>query len=419
MAQFFPPQNAVASQRALRLARALLDRYRRLTVVCQDPDALDPAFLDHAFGRDVLDDPRLTRLVSRPVLERYGYGARGGSFFQSAIGAVATRLFCGFGVDWIPAVVGSLNLVPATDRVRVVVATGPPFLPFGAVARWAASRHAPVILDYRDLWTANPHAEWLAPARILTGRLFERPANARATALSTVSEGCRVMLEAASPGVPVHVLYNAPDRQYLTYFARVAAGVEAPAATAAPVRVVFAGQVYRGCTFAPLLRAWATLPAATADRLELHYYGASSALARREFAEFGLDRCLRDHGTVTKEESLRAILGADVLLSLIHADRIARNPAVAGHMSTKVYDYFLSGRPILNIGPENGETSAFAARVGYAPYYPFVADDTAGLSRFLTDAVGGAGLRAVPALSVALPEFEVGLHAILDSVDCR
>ena len=421
VAQFFPPQNAVAAQRAVRLARALLDRYARVYVVCLDTRELSPSFVDFEIGRDVLEDPRLIRLVSSPVLKRYGYGARGGSIVQSVLGGIATRLLCGFGVDWIPAVGRSLRSISTTENVRVVIATGPPFIPFGVTAAWAARRSVPLILDYRDLWTANPHAPWARITRVLVNRLFERRVNRRAAALSTVSQGCKTMLQQDTAEVPVHVLYNAPDHEYLAYFGEVANDVAASRSAARdagsqPLRIVFTGQVYQGCTFAPLLRAMATLPPDVSRRTELHYYGASSALAQREFAQFGLSPCLVDHGQVSKAQSVRAICGADLLLSLIHTDRIARNPAVAGHMSTKVYDYLLSGKPILNIGPVNAETTEFASRVGYGPFHPFTADDTSGLARFIAEAVNGAHLEALPPLTVTLPNFEASLHAVLDEV---
>lgn len=422
VAQFFPPQNAVAAQRALRLARALLARYSKLYVVCLDTRELDPSYLDHEFGRDVLEDPRLVRLTSSPILKRYGYGARRNSLVHTVLGGIATRLFCGFGIDWIPAVRRALRDLDAAERVRVVIATGPPFIPFGAVATWAKNRAVPLILDYRDLWTANPHGEWSRAARAVVGRLFERRTNRRARVITTVSSGCATMLSAGTPEVPVRVLYNTPDQTYLSYFSQVVKDLGAEARPARdpavePLRVVFAGQVYQGCTFAPVLKAVQALPPETWRRIRLHYYGASSALAQREFARYGLGECLVDHGKVSKDESVRAICGADLLLSLIHTDRVARDPAVAGHMSTKVFDYFLSGNPILNIGPINADVNTFAASLRYAPFHSFAADDTAALTTFLADAVAGTTLRPVPPLSVRLPRFESDLAEILGHVE--
>jgi peptidoglycan/xylan/chitin deacetylase (PgdA/CDA1 family) len=306
--------------------------------------------------------------------------------------------------------------------VRVVIATGPPFIPFGAVASWTTRRSVPLILDYRDLWTANPHGDWTRAARAAVGWLFERRTNRRARVITTVSAGCATMLSAGTPEVPVRVLFNTPDQAYLDYFRTVVAEVntrdrQAKEAGPSLLHMVFAGQVYQGCTFAPVLKAVQALPDESWRRVRLHYYGASSALAQREFVQFGLGECLVDHGKVSKDESVRAICGADLLLSLIHTDRVARDPAVAGHMSTKVYDYFLSGIPILNIGPINADVNAFAASLRYAPFHSFPADDAAKLTQFLADAVAGRVLRPVPPLSVSLPRFESDLAEILGHVE--
>ena len=416
VAQDFLPLNVVSAQRALRMSRALLNRYARLYVVCRDSRSLDPSFLDHEYGKDVLQNPRLVRLDTTPILRHYGYGAAR-SAVQRLVGGVATRAFCGPGLDWIPAVRGALRRIPATEAIGLTVATGPPFITFNTVARWADSRRSPTVLDYRDLWTANPQAPYPRLSRGLVNRWFERPANRRAALLTTVSEGCKAMLGPHAEGIPIRVLYNAPDRAYLQHYRDIVdecrrnggANRHAPGS----LQVVFTGQVYSGCTFAPFLQAMATLPRAKAEQIVVHYYGDASALARREFQQFNFAQSLVDHGRVSKDDSLRAILGANLLLSLIHTDRISTNPAVTGLMTTKVYDYLLSGRPILNIGPVNAEAIALAAEGGSRVFHNLTADDRGGLTGFLERALSNQ-VNASEPLSVSLPDFESQLDLILD-----
>jgi hypothetical protein len=417
IAQHFLPLNVVSSQRALRMTRTLLARFERVIVICEDPSRMDPALLDREYGKEVLDDPRLVRRTARPILTGYGYGAAT-SRVQRLIGGVATRLLCGPGVDWIGPVRQVLGQSPRSDQVRVVLATGPPFITFGSAMRFGATHGAAVILDYRDLWTSNPHAPYPRLARALVNRWIERPVN-RATALiTTVSEGCRTSLIADSPSVPVRVLYNSPDQPYLTHYREVVGQwqqrrVSASERARRSVRIVFTGQVYRNCTFAPLLRAIAAVPAALADQIEVHYYGDASLLARSEFQQFGLSRLLRDHGKVSKDDSLRAMLDADLLLSLIHTDRVSFDPAVTGHMTTKIYDYFLSGVPILNIGPINAEVNALATRIGHAAFHTAPADDTAAIANVLEEAAQRRLVTHEP-FSVVLPLFDATLSSILD-----
>jgi len=156
------------------------------------------------------------------------------------------------------------------------------------------------------------------------------------------------------------------------------------------------------------------MPDSLRDRLELHYYGDSSVVARTEFHQFGLTNSLMDHGPVPKDDSLRAMLDADLLLSLIHTDRVSSDPAVTGHMSTKIYDYFLSGIPILNIGPVNAEVNDLATRIRHPAFHTTPADDTAAISRVLEDMVTSSHFRKGEAMSVTLPDFDRAFSGILD-----
>ena len=164
VAQYFLPLNIVAAQRALRIARAMLERYPRVHLVTGDYESLPPHLLDRQFGQDVLDDPRIVHERVAPMLTGYGYTASP-SRAQRLVGGVATRLLCGPGVDWRPALRQALQRIPSGDHVRIAVATGPPFISFGTVAGWAGRRRIPLLLDYRDLWTSNPHARYPGLAR--------------------------------------------------------------------------------------------------------------------------------------------------------------------------------------------------------------------------------------------------------------
>jgi hypothetical protein len=419
VAEHFLPLNAVSAQRALRMARALLERFARLYLVCRDPRDLDEAFVDREYGRDVLADPRLVRLDARPVLSGYGYGVKLSTLHRVA-GALATRALCGPGVDWIPAVRRALARVPAGEVVHVAIATGPPFATFGTVVEWARRRGAASILDYRDLWTGNPHARYPRIARRLVGALIESRVNRRATLLTTVSDGCRQMLEANGPTAPVRLVYNAPDRAYVDEYRRLL-DVEhgAEGRPPRPLRIVYTGLLYPGCTCAPLLDALSRLPPERQRQIEVHYYGGSSGLARQEFERVGLTDRLVDHGKVSKQDALRAVIGADLLLSLIHTDREAASPAITGLMTTKVYDYLLSGNPIVNIGPVNAEAVHFAARMGYRAFHTFTAGDVDGLRGFLDRALDEGGVLKTTPLSVPLPDFEAELNAAVDEAIAR
>jgi hypothetical protein len=417
VAQQFLPLNVVASQRALRMARTLLDRFERVYVFYRDTSTMAPEFLDRNYGRDVLEDPRLVAVAVQPMLKRYGYGVVNSSL-QKLVGGVLTRMLCGPGADWTRPLRQAFARIPDAEPVRVVLATGPPFITFIASSRFAAARGAPAILDYRDLWTRNPHAPYPAVARALVFRWLERPANRNAALITTVSDGCQASLASNGTAVPVRVLYNSPDQTYLDHYRNVVTQwqhrrVSLSDRVRRRARVVFAGQVYGNCTFVPFLKAIADMPRTLADQIEFHYYGDASLVARGEFEQHGCSRMLTDHGKVSKDDSLHAMLDADLLLSLIHTDRVSSDPAVTGHMSTKIYDYFLSGNPILNIGPVNADVNRLAAGIGHPGFHSVPAEDTREIARVLEDAVNGRLAHSEP-LSVQLPLFEAAFSRVLD-----
>jgi hypothetical protein len=418
VAQHFLPLNVVSAQRALRMVRTLLGRFERVYVMYGDTAIADPALLDHDYGSDVLTDPRLVRIAVRPVLTRYGY-VPVTSRVQRLVGGVATRLLCSPGLDWMWPLHRALSDIPQAEEIRLVLATGPPFITFRSATRFAVARRAPLILDYRDLWTSNPHGRYPAVARSLVNQWIERPLNRAAAIVTTVSQGCRTWLVDNGGNARVRVLYNSPDPAYLDQYRNVVADwrqrrVEVADRARQRFRIVFTGHVHPTCTFVPVLKALTALPAAIRDRLEVHYYGDSSIVARTEFQQIDLSNLLTDHGAVSKDESLRAMLDADLLLSLIHTDRVSSDPAVTGHMSTKIYDYFLSGVPILNIGPVNAEVNQLAAEIGYRAFDSLPADDTAAIGRTIEQLVSAGRLRPREPFSVSLPRFDDGLSRIVD-----
>jgi hypothetical protein len=229
------------------------------------------------------------------------------------------------------------------------------------------------------------------------------------------------MLGLDAGGTPVRLLLNSPDDAYLEYYdnivQRIARAESADAQTSLHrrLRVVFTGQVYPECTFEPFLRALSQVPVTLRERLEVHYYGGCSAQVAKDFERYGAAGLLRDHGFVSKEESIEAILRADLLLSLIHTDSVASDPAVTGLMTTKLYDYFLSGKPILNIGPSDAEVNVFAGELAYTPFHSFPARETDALRRFVEGFASGRVLQRLEPLAVVMPDFAQTLHAILDT----
>lgn len=422
VAQFFPPLNIIGSQRAVRMAKVLLESYDCVIVITQNQDFYAPSFLDHNYESDLFDHPNLVLIEAKSILSNYGLVEKR-LWHHQVVGAVLTRVLCSTGLDWIPDLNRKLaSLVSQQGSnikdLKLVVATGSPFLPFFTVTRWAKENTVKVILDYRDLWTGNPRAPYSRFFRYVTNRLIERPVNSSATAIVTVSEGCKAVIDVYSKHMNKYVLYNSPDTGYIEYYrSHVLEMKNGRNKRTRKRKIVLTGQVYKECTFAPFLKGMLTLSKEKREQIEFHYYGNNSIQAREEFCEFGLESCLNDHGRVSKSESISAILEADLLLSLIHTDSISKNPAVSGLLTTKVYDYFLSGNPILNISPVDAEINKFARMIDYNPFYTFIAEDHVGIGALLIDLLDNSGLKSQKPLSVKMPNFSDDFRRILKQIE--
>lgn len=417
VAYYFPPLNVVAAQRGMRLARVLLDQYDRVYVIRRSCHDLRSDLMDYEFAKGVLDDPRLICIDATPWLAKREFSAKQ-SLFHRVVAAFMTRVFCSPGTEWLPALQVELRKISERESVNVVVATGPPFPPLVAVARWAKYHHLPFVLDYRDLWTANPIAKIPRIVRLVVNRVIERWLINAASIITTVSKGCRTMILRDAPHKQIRVLLNTPDFEYVKYFRetlspRETYGEERKAQAGSVLRIVFTGQVYAHCSFFPVLRALTQLRKAEAERIQIHYYGNCSKAVRAEFENFGLKERLFDHGMVSKAAAISAVKDADVLLSLVHGGEQCSDPSISGVMTTKVFDYFLSGNPVLNIGPLDAEIRQFATEIGFEPFYSYVASDTKGISDFLLQQLikrsGGTGVKT----DVSLPNFSAQFKDIL------
>ncbi len=413
VAQFFPPLNMIGSQRAVRIARVLLGAFDRVYVLTFPTGDLPPELTDRDFGRDVTSNARLQVLEVRPWLPGYGNVATP-RLVHRIIGASLMRIFCSTGADWISPLADHLRQLATRERdIRLVIASGSPYVPFLPVVRFAENIRIPCILDYRDLWSQNPRAPYPLLARLAVRHTVERYVNSHCAVITTVSDGCKKSILALQPQLTVKSLLNTPDVEYRSWFNRQ------PARTFEPdcLNIVLTGSVYRECTCRLLVGALRDLRAEVRAKIKVHYFGPSSELMRREFSEAQLTENLCDYGMVQKHEAASAVKGADLLLSLVFdSSRGKQDSAVLGIMTTKVFDYFLSGKPVFNVSPPNADVCEFARQIGYDEFRSFDSTDVRELSSDLAAAAADLAAFRQRRCSSELPDFSQVLLQILHDV---
>jgi hypothetical protein len=214
----------------------------------------------------------------------------------------------------------------------------------------------------------------------------------------------------------VRTLMNTPDASYTAWFRQQAVSADIRFDSDC-LNVVLAGTVYRECTCRLFIRALLRVDPRMRAKTKLHYLGLSSDLVRKEFAAAGLIANLVDHGFVKKDVAATAVKGGDILLSLVFDSAGNRaSSAVLGLMTTKVFDYFLSGRPIVNVGPPDADVCVLASQIGYEEFHTFQSADEADLARFLEEALRDLGRFRERLASARLPDFAFEFGEVLAHV---
>jgi hypothetical protein len=327
----FAPSPAVGGKRFTFLAREL----ERLGY---DVQVISAALRESYHGK-AMDDGSLP--AGTPVSrcgETFTFPLRGKGWFVRAVNALVRRLLAPVGWEffWIgPAVRQAVKTVDPGRR-GVVIATVPPAAACRAGARIARRLGWPLILDYRDPWTAypwssrrlSPRSRWLAHW-LESGCV--RQSRVRVFNTSSMAQWFEHYFPAYATGQNF-VITNGFD-----------APVDAPPPLSpGPLRVMYAGQLYSERSLVPVLTAISNLAARglTPHGIQLVFYGELPAHEHARVQARKLEQYLDVRARLPWREMFAQLRKAHVLLAISGDD-------VTYAVPFKVYDYLAAGRPIL------------------------------------------------------------------------
>jgi glycosyltransferase involved in cell wall biosynthesis len=427
----FPPLNSIASLRPYSWARAWSEAGHDVTVLTERHDEHPSRALAlPACGfRRVALDP-----VAALVALRWGYRAlRSRSRRPPAVAAgaapeagawrpltaaadrvrVATGIFSRCRMPdladfWIPP---ALRWARRHGPWDVAVSTAGPYAVHvvaarlkrrGSVRRWIA--------DYRDPWSDSFVYPGLFPFSSLERRLEPRLLR-HADAITTVSTQLAERFGARYGMHRVHTIENGFDP---TDRAASASAF----ADDGKLRIVYTGSFYRQHDPSPLFRAVHDLAVTPAtrpllDRLEIVFAGPSHPDLEALVERAGVGAWVRRAGFVARPLALAMQRDAHHVLLLAWGE-----PAGAGVIPGKLYEYLASGSPILSVGGAPG--GAADALVRAADAGRVFGGDVAGLTGFLADALRSPtkAPAAVPAEFLARYDRRALARRMLDLVAC-
>lgn len=398
IAYYFPPDPAVGSLRAAKVACAFRNAGHHVHVVtAQLPgetgtrQTMDPALIVHPVK--LLPGPRdlvrwlSTRLLSRSPSVEGSHGAKHAVWAQPTQFAGWKRLLSS--LLWLPddrqgfifpAWRKARQLV--REGARLIYSTGPPYSPH-LVALALSFERVRWVMELRDPWADNDQKPWWVRTRAtdaLDARL-EWLCLKRASLVVTASDGIRKRLAARLP---------APDRNRLLV---VRNGIEHLASSTIadrrprPLRIVYAGTFYYNRDPRSFLRGLAAAcrkHGLGPEQVRVDFVGACRSVGtvsvEEEIETLGLKNIVHVRDWLPHVEAKALIDEADVLLLLAQQQ--------PDQVPNKLYEYLGTRRSILAFADEDGETARMLQQVG--GHYVVTGDDEAEVERVLQDVLHSA-----------------------------
>jgi len=301
----------------------------------------------------------------------------GRNFFRRALNAVLRRMLSpiGWELPWAGAATRKALEVAAGLPPGVIIATSPAHASIVAGARVARRLGWPLIVDYRDPWSAHQwprwrrgaFAQWIA--RRLEGHYIARSA---ARVLNTPA-----MLASFSRAFPD---LN-PAANFVIPNGFEAATEAPPPQASGPIDIVHAGEIFTGRSLLPVLRAAARLRAPHPGRpIRVITFGELPAAELARIRAERLEEFITVRPRVPFADLFAELQRAHLLLAVVGEHMVYSTPY-------KVYDYMAAGRPILGIAPAGAALFELLAESGAG--LCVARDDAAGLERALENFLNG------------------------------
>jgi glycosyltransferase involved in cell wall biosynthesis len=278
-------------------------------------------------------------------------------------------------VGWIrKAEVACQGLTP--NDVDVILATGPPFSPFALAKRLADRLGRPYVLDYRDPWTGNPHADLARRPSVVQK---EAELLAGSAAVTIVSPSWAGALGARfGIGTKLHIITNGYDPEEL-------AGVRALEFD--HFAIVYAGQFYPPKrVISPVMAALSNLKGLRNGTWRFHYYGPHEDHVREEAARFSVADHVVLHGSISRGGVLSAVKGAGLTVVITSVGE-SHEEADMGIVPGKTFEAIGLGRQTLLIAPAGSDIEKISEATGLVKR--FAGSETGRISSFLAECMSG------------------------------
>jgi len=298
----------------------------------------------------------------------------GRGLLQRAANAVLRRLLAPFGWEILWARTATRKALEVARQHAlhdgVVIATSPAHAALVAGGDIARRLGWPLILDYRDPWSAHDWPRWRRSAiSQWFARRIERHYIRRSAARVLNTPAMRKSFERFFPRADSqrnHVIPNGFE---------AAADDLPPVSVDGPIEIVHAGEIFKGRSLVPVLEAAARLATRFPQRpIRVTTFGELPENEWARIREAGLESHVEVRPRIPFQELVAELRRAHLLLAIVGDHMVYSTPY-------KVYDYMAVGRPILGIAPRGAALFELLADSGAGTCHEV--GDTQGIERAL------------------------------------
>jgi glycosyltransferase involved in cell wall biosynthesis len=230
-----------------------------------------------------------------------------------------------------------------SSHYDAIITTGPPHSTHLVGLKLKRRFGIPWLADFRDPWSEIDYLRGTSRLMLteMLDRRLEQKVVRRADAITAPTRSILQSLQVAD-GI---LLYNGFDE---ADFANLT-----PQKTGEAFCLHYFGVISPERTPLPVLHALELVLQQHPDwQVELHFWGNVAQEVRADIAAHPLHKLCHMHGYVTHQEVLQQMVSADMLLLIINDV-----PENEGIITGKVFEYLGSGRPVLALGPSQGEAA--------------------------------------------------------------
>ncbi|GEM_PF-4291914 len=393
VARAFAPVKAIAVERVSKIARSFSQEGWKVIVVTIDQSDIKQEFFDDS-RMEFIQRHNIEVIRTRYRLKDTFYLYKSSGSFKSyalkAVGRVAFSLGFDNSIGWIVDLTRKLQEITDERKIDLIVSSGSPFVSFYATYKVAKSKKIPYVLDFRDLWYAQPHSRRNFIQNFMI-KCAEKMFMDSAALVTTVSDGCRIKLGENTTTKQINVLYNLPDLEYIDEIVNL----ESDALSAdigidnSFFNLVYTGTLYEGRDLTSIAAAICLLDPQLRKNLRVHYFGSRGDVAIDNFQNYNLEHLVVVHGNVPKKTALLSLYQADLLISVIHNDIISQDESVRGIVTTKIFDYIIINKPVINVAPQDSEIRDLLQKIDSELVRSCSSDELEQISSFIQQVASG------------------------------